>query len=106
MSEVKWREGLQYNLDQTLDFVKVRFEWIDWLAEIGADALVSAPITGDTGLTITGNTVVGTYVEALFSCNVGTPPAEDVILQATCQAITSGGQKKARSINFKVVIKQ
>lgn len=106
MSTVKWREGLQYDLDLTLDFVKIRFEWSDWLAEIGSDTLSTAPITVDSGLVAAGNTVVGSYVEAIFNCDVGALPTVGDILKATCQAITSGGQRKARSILFKVVQRQ
>lgn len=106
MSTVKWREGLQFNLDQTLDFIKYRFEWSDWLAEIGADTLASAPVTVEAGLTVTGNTVVGTYVEVIISGDIGSPPSIAAILKVTCQAITAGGQKKARSIYLKIVDKQ
>ncbi len=106
MSTTKWRENLEFDLDIALDFVKYRFEWEDWLAEIGGDTLATAPITGDAGLIITGNTVVGSYVEALFSIDTGTPPVVGALLKATCQAITAAGQKKARSIIFNVVDKQ
>ncbi len=106
MSTTKWREGLQFDLDLTLDFVKYRFEWSDWLAEVGGDTLSSAPITVDAGLVFTGLTVVGSYVEAIFNCDTGAAPTVGDILKVTCQAITAGGQKKARSINFEVVQRQ
>lgn len=106
MATIKWREDLEYDIDVALDLVKFRFEWEDWLAEIGADSLASAPVTGDAGLVIAGNTVVGSYVEVIISCDTGTPPIVGSQLKATCQAITTNGQKKARSIIFNVVDKQ
>jgi len=106
MSTTKWREGLQYDLDITLDDEKYRFEWADWLEEIGADTLLDAVITVEAGLVATGKSLSGTHVDWIFSCDTGTPPTVGDILKATCQAQTGGGQNKARSIQFKVVDKQ
>lgn len=104
----KWREGLQYSLDLTLDVEKIQFDWTDWLAEIGADALdASSTVTVVAGLVVADIVVTTTTVTATFSCDTGgSAPAVDDLLKATCQATTGAGQKQARSIIFKVVDKQ
>ena len=108
-NETRWREGLQYKLDKTLDNEKYQFEWSAWLSEISSETLsnVSTDITVEQGLVASDIEVSDTAVTAIFSCAAGAgAPEVGAVLKATCVAGTNGGQSKARSIYFKVVDKQ
>lgn len=103
MSTVKWREGLKYDIDLTMETVKFRFNWSDWLSELGADTLSDAIIVIDSGLVATGKLVAATYAEFTFSCAVGVnAPTVGSILKVTCKAETGGGQSKPKTILFEV----
>lgn len=103
MSTVKWREGLKYDIDLTMETVKFRFDWSEWLAELGADNLSAAVFVVDDGLVVSGKTISANYAEITFACDVGSnAPTLGDILKATCKAETGGGQSKPRTILFEV----
>jgi len=105
--ETKWREGLRFDIDRTLDNEKYMFEWSAWLSAVGADTLSDASIIAGGGLNVVDKEVLASAVTALFSCATdAAAPAVGAVLKATCVAETSSGQSKARSIYFRVVDKQ
>ena len=98
---VKWREGIQLDLDLTLDKIKVRFDWTDWLAEIGVDAISTALFFVESGLVKSGDTVTSPYADIIVNCDTGgSAPTVGSVLKLTCQVTTTGGQTKGRSIDF------
>lgn len=103
MPTIKWREDLKYDIDLTMETSKFRFDWSNWLNEIGADTLSDAVMVVDAGLVATGKNVSSTYAEFIFACDIGAnAPAVGDILKATCKAETGGGQSKPRTILFEV----
>lgn len=100
MSTVKWYEGLEYDLSEAYSVKKFRFDWSDWLNEIGVDTILSSQIVLDTGLTAANENVQSTYVEYDISCSGAT--VGDILI-ATCVITTAGGQSEPRTINFRII---
>jgi len=100
MSTQKWYDGLTYQLSKAYSLKKIRFDWSDWLNEIGVDTLSTASVVLETGLVASNENEQSTYVEYDFSC-----PAATVgdTLKATCVIDTAGGQSEPRHIYFEII---
>jgi hypothetical protein len=98
---IKWRKGLDIDLDINNSIKDILMDWEEWLNEIKYDTIASVVVTPSSDIVITNISFTDTIVE--FTAEAGASAVAGDTGTAVCIITTNNGQKEPRTILFNLI---